>query len=114
MFGIGIQELLLVGVLSLLVFGPDRLSGMARDAGRFLSHARRSVNDFKSEMGLDGEYIALEDLEADMDEAGWFDREEQKIPEVTPEGARTGNHDRRTPAPDRGLDGDIAEVPLEK
>ena len=49
MFGIGPQELLLLGLLVLLIFGPAKASGMARDLGRFVSGAQRSVDDLKSE-----------------------------------------------------------------
>ena len=49
MFGIGPQELLLIGLLVLLIFGPAKASGMARDLGRFVSGAQRSVDDLKSE-----------------------------------------------------------------
>ena len=49
MFGIGPQELLLIGLLVLLIFGPAKASGLARDLGRFVSGAQRSVYDLKSE-----------------------------------------------------------------
>ena len=50
MFGIGIQEMVLVGVLLLVLFGPKRLPQMARDIGRFVNEARRSVEEFKEEI----------------------------------------------------------------
>ena len=39
--------MLLVGALFLVVFGPDKLSDVARDIGRFVNEARRSVEEFK-------------------------------------------------------------------
>lgn len=53
MFGIGGQELVIIGLLFLVVFGPSKLPQMARDLGRFLTEARRSVDEFKSELILD-------------------------------------------------------------
>ncbi len=50
MFGIGIQEMVIIGLLFLVVFGPSKLPGMARDIGRFVSGARRHIDDFKSEL----------------------------------------------------------------
>ena len=50
MFGIGPQELLLIGFLILLVFGPGKAAEMARDLGRFVSGAQNTVDDFKSEI----------------------------------------------------------------
>jgi sec-independent protein translocase protein TatB len=49
-FGIGVQEMLLVGLLFLVIFGPSKLPGMARDLGRFVSEARRSVETFKADL----------------------------------------------------------------
>ncbi len=50
MFGIGGEELVLIGLIVLIIFGPSKLSGMARDAGRFVNEARRSADEFKTEL----------------------------------------------------------------
>ena len=50
MFGIGMQEMVIVGLLGLVIFGPSRLTAMARDLGRFVSEARRSVEEFKEDL----------------------------------------------------------------
>ncbi len=50
MFGIGPTELLIIGVLFLVIFGPAKLPSMARDFGRFVNEARRSFDEFKSEL----------------------------------------------------------------
>ena len=50
MFGIGPQELIIIGLLALVVFGPKRLPSMARDLGRFVSEAREQVEEFKDEL----------------------------------------------------------------
>ena len=52
MFGIGPQELVVVGLLALLIFGPGKLPQMARDLGGFARKAQRSVDEFKSEFTL--------------------------------------------------------------
>ncbi|MDQ3926582.1 MAG: twin-arginine translocase TatA/TatE family subunit [Actinomycetota bacterium] len=52
-FGIGPQELVLIGLLALVIFGPTKLPQMARDLGRFVTEARRSVDEFKDELILD-------------------------------------------------------------
>jgi len=54
-FGIGGQELIIIGLLLLVIFGPSKLPQMARDLGRFVNEARRSVDEFKSELMLDDE-----------------------------------------------------------
>ncbi len=50
MFGIGGEELVIIGLIVLIIFGPSKLSSMARDAGRFVNEARRSADEFKSEL----------------------------------------------------------------
>lgn len=49
MFDIGFSELLMVGVVALIVFGPERLPGLARSAGFWIGRMRRTVNDLKQE-----------------------------------------------------------------
>ena len=50
MFGVGFQEMLLVGLLYLVLFGPRRLPQMARDVGRFASKAQHMVDDLKTDL----------------------------------------------------------------
>jgi sec-independent protein translocase protein TatB len=50
MFDIGFQELLLIGTLSLLIMGPERLPGAVRSASLFIGRLRRSFNQIKSEI----------------------------------------------------------------
>ena len=50
MFGVGAPEMVVIGLLLLVVFGPKRLPGMARDIGRFVSEARRSIEGFKEDL----------------------------------------------------------------
>jgi sec-independent protein translocase protein TatB len=49
-FGIGFQEVLVIAVLFLILFGPSKLPQMARDLGKFVNEARRSMEEFKSEI----------------------------------------------------------------
>jgi Sec-independent protein translocase protein TatA len=50
MFGIGPTELLIIGLLFLVIFGPGKAAGMARDFGRFVSGAQNTVEEFKDEL----------------------------------------------------------------
>ncbi len=50
MFGIGGQEIVIIGLLVLVIFGPSALPRMARDLGRFVTEARRSMDEFKEEL----------------------------------------------------------------
>ena len=50
MFGIGGQEIVIISLLFLVIFGPNALPRMARDLGRFVTEARRSIDEFKEEL----------------------------------------------------------------
>ncbi|HEY3065462.1 MAG TPA: twin-arginine translocase TatA/TatE family subunit [Methylomirabilota bacterium] len=48
MFDIGLQEMLLIGVLALLVFGPSKLPELGRMFGRAMREFRRASDEFRS------------------------------------------------------------------
>ena len=50
MFGISFTELLLVGLVALLVLGPERLPGAARTAGLWIGRVKRSFNAIKADI----------------------------------------------------------------
>ena len=50
MFGISFSELLLVGLVALLVLGPERQPGAARTAGLWVGRLKRSFNAIKQEV----------------------------------------------------------------
>lgn len=49
---IGPLEILVVGVLALLVFGPERLPEIGRSLGKALNQFKRMASDVKSEFDL--------------------------------------------------------------
>ena len=55
MFGIGSQELMIVALILLVVFGSRRAPTMARELRRFANEARRLVEEFKSELAAAAE-----------------------------------------------------------
>lgn len=50
MFDIGFSELILVGIVALLVIGPERLPETVRTAAMWLNRIRRGFNDIKQEV----------------------------------------------------------------
>ena len=48
MFDIGLQEMLVIGVLALLVFGPSKLPELGRMVGRAMREFRRASDEFRS------------------------------------------------------------------
>lgn len=65
MFDIGIGELLVLGLLALLVFGPERLPGAAASAGKFVAKARESVGQAKAQISDSADLNSMqEDLQS--------------------------------------------------
>ncbi|MDG4549348.1 MAG: Sec-independent protein translocase protein TatB [Candidatus Contendobacter sp.] len=50
MFEIGFWELIVVGVVALVVVGPEQLPGLARKAGFWLGKARRMIAEVRAEV----------------------------------------------------------------
>jgi sec-independent protein translocase protein TatB len=50
MFDIGFAELIVIGVVALLVIGPERLPETVRTASLWLNRIRRGFNDIKREV----------------------------------------------------------------
>ena len=53
MFGIGPMELVVIVVVALLVFGPQRLPEFARTLGKGLAEFRRASNELRQTLALD-------------------------------------------------------------
>ena len=67
MFDVGIWELLVIGVVGIIVFGPDRLPEYARQAGRMVrqlrTFAQSAQDDLRSELGPEFSDLKLSDLD---------------------------------------------------
>ncbi len=70
MFDIGFWELVVIAVIALVVFGPEKLPQFARRAGYWIGRIRRQVNDVRSEIereiAFDEMRRAREKLEAPL------------------------------------------------
>jgi len=66
-FGVGLPEFLVIFVVAILVFGPDRLPEFARQAGRFLRQVRQFTqaarDDLRNELGPEFADLELTDLD---------------------------------------------------
>jgi len=51
MFGMGWPEIILVGIVGVLVFGPDKLPEFARQSARLVRTVRRMAQDAKDDLG---------------------------------------------------------------
>ena len=75
---LGWAELAVLGIVAMLVFGPERLPKVAADAGRLLRELRRMASgvtsDIKNEMGIDLDEIRR------LDPRRFFDDEPNATP----------------------------------
>lgn len=64
MFGMGWPELLVIGIVAVFVFGPDRLPDLARQAGRFARTARQMMDNAKNDLSreLGDDFAHLRDM----------------------------------------------------
>src|SRR5690554_586222 len=69
MFDISFTELMLIGIVALVVIGPERLPRVARTVGHLVGRAQRYVGDVKSDIQREMELDQVKDLKSQMEEA---------------------------------------------
>lgn len=69
MFDVSFSELLLIGVIALIVIGPERLPKVARTLGHLIGRAQRYVGDVKSDIQREMKLDDLTDLKGQMEDA---------------------------------------------
>ena len=65
MFDVGFAELVVIGVVALVVIGPDKLPAVARFLGSMVGRAQRYVASVKAEINRE---ISLEDIQKEFAE----------------------------------------------
>jgi len=66
MFDIGFSELMVIGVVALLVIGPEKLPKVARTLGHLLGRAQRYVHDVKSDINREIQLDELKKLQSQV------------------------------------------------
>lgn len=69
MFDVSFTEMMVIGVIALIVIGPERLPKVARTVGHLLGRAQRYVNDVKSDIKREVELDELRKFKSEMDDA---------------------------------------------
>jgi sec-independent protein translocase protein TatB len=72
MFDIGFWEFALIGVITLIVVGPERMPAIAKTAGHYIGKAKRFVAKIQEDIGDEleadklKEHLNLEDKDANI------------------------------------------------
>ncbi|WP_218311748.1 Sec-independent protein translocase protein TatB [Alteromonas antoniana] len=77
MFDIGFWELLVIGVLALLILGPERLPGAMRSTIKMVRSVRNTASGFKQEVE---HQLRVHELHENLKKA-----EQQGLKDLTPE-----------------------------
>ncbi|GAB3257349.1 sec-independent translocase [Nocardioides dilutus] len=67
MFGVGLAEMALIAFVAVIVFGPDRLPDLAKQAGQMVRKAKQFANaardELRDELGPEYADLELRDLD---------------------------------------------------
>lgn len=66
---VGFFEIILIGIIALIVIGPERLPGLARTAGMWVGRARRMVSNVKKDIEKEIEADELKKKLAELEDA---------------------------------------------
>ena len=69
MFDIGFSELMVIGVVALIVIGPEKLPRMARTVGHLAGKLQRYVSDVKADINREMELEDLRKMRDSMQQA---------------------------------------------
>lgn len=69
MFDISFSELMLIGIVALVVIGPERLPRVARTVGHLIGRAQRYVSDVKNDIQREVELDELRKMKEEMESA---------------------------------------------
>lgn len=69
MFDVSFSELLMIGVIALIVIGPERLPKVARTIGHLVGRAQRYVSDVKTDIQREMDLDEISSLKSQLQDA---------------------------------------------
>jgi sec-independent protein translocase protein TatB len=117
MFDMGFTEMMLIGIVALVVIGPERLPGVARTAGKYVGRLKRFMTSVKADVEqelradelrqiLSQQQKELDSLKDSISEAGKDIERQADVSEAIaePVTAAVEHSDPTTPVPDANDD----------
>jgi len=96
MFDVGFWEFALIGVIALIIVGPERMPGIARTAGKYAGKAKRFIakiqDDVSEELEVDKLKEQLNAMDKDANIVEIFDETKQAISDIKTD-VKKLNHD---------------------
>jgi sec-independent protein translocase protein TatB len=111
MFDIGFSELLVIGVVALIVIGPEKLPRMARTVGHLAGRLQRYVADVKADINREMELEELRRMRDSMQQAasefessvqGELNKTETDLNKAVEEVVQSKPEDTKTETPKTG------------
>ena len=116
MFGIGMQEVLLILVIALIVIGPKKLPDLAKSLGRAYGEFKRATAEIKESLDIDDElqdmskafHSAGDDIKASIEGAEELENKVQSM-SSSPE----GENEKNDPAEPEPIESRLADKNIE-
>jgi sec-independent protein translocase protein TatB len=97
MFDVGFSEMLLVGLIALLVFGPERLPKVAREAALWIRKARSMASSVKQEIDREMQLQEMKEMldkqKKDMEQLLLVDKRDEEAKAKPPVHPQEGSHE---------------------
>lgn len=108
MFDIGFSELLVIGVVALVVLGPERLPRVARTLGILMGRMQRYVADVKADIGREIELDELRKMRESIEKSagdvkGSVEREMREAEETINAALASPGNPEPVPGPALGM-----------
>jgi sec-independent protein translocase protein TatB len=119
MFDIGFSELLVIGVVALIVIGPQKLPRVARTVGILMGRLQRYVSDVKADINREIELEELRKMRDSMQKAASemqssFDSELNKTADELNQAVEGAKREAPSPAAEKPAEPAAAEKPAEQ
>ncbi|WP_313450561.1 Sec-independent protein translocase protein TatB [Stutzerimonas kunmingensis] len=105
MFDIGFTELLLVGLVALMVLGPERLPGAVRTTGLWVGRLKRSFSNIKAEVERE---IGADEIRRQLHNERILDLEREMKQSIMPSTSTTSSS-TATPPPTENTASETAD-----